>query len=137
MIDRPNPPSPTARDLSALLPLGGVVMTVGALSDDWAAALEGNATPHGRLIAVDSAEAETKGLDDVAEREKLLDLHLLVIGPMADAGRVIAHAGRVIGIFEPAIALIGAPTLHDSLLEDIGYGRHPLPSGLMTLLPAD
>lgn len=129
--------SPATGDLVTLLPLGGLVMTVGALGDDWALALEEGAEPFGRIIPVSAAEAETKGLDGVAETEKLLDLHLLVIGTDADAGRVLAHAGRLIGIFQPAIALLGNPPLHDSLLSDLDYARHPLPSGLMTLLPAD
>lgn len=136
MIDHP-PSSPAANDLLTLLPLGGVVMTVGQLGDEWTFALEDGAEPFGHLIPVAADEAETKGLDDVAEREKLLDLHLLVIGPDAEAGRVLAHAGRLLGIFEPAVAILGGQPLHDSLLAELGYVRHPLPSGLMTLLPKD
>ena len=130
-------PSPAADDLPTLLPMGGVVVTVGHLGDAWTSALTDRDPAADRIIEVATSDAESWGLDDVAEKEKLLDLHLLVIGPDAHAGRVLAHAGRMLGIFEPAVAVLGEQTLHDSLLDELGYARHPLPSGLLALLPVD
>ncbi len=133
----PDAPGPDAADLKVLLPMGGVVMTAGDPGEAWRAALGDGGHAADRVIAIPAEIAASKGLDDVAEQEKLLDLHLLIVGPDAEAGRVLAHAGRLIGIFEPVIAILGDQSLHDSLLEELGYDRRPLPSGLLTLLPTD
>lgn len=136
MTSTPHPTETIGEGVFETLEPDALAVVVGSVGDAWRDALS-NALPHGRVLTISATEATETGLDRVAEEQKLLDLHLLVIAADVPAGRVLAHAGRLIGIFQPLIALLGPEPLLASLLEDLDYVERPLPSGVRLLHPSD
>jgi hypothetical protein len=141
-MTRPAPAHyPPEQDLPTLLPLGGIAVRLGAVGSEWEAALEKAVGPRGKVIALSGGETPADCLDVLAEKERLMDLHLVIVGPLLNSMRVLRHGARALSIYGPAIALLGGPQQRDaiplSLLQDLHYELRALPDGLTVLLPRD
>jgi hypothetical protein len=132
---------PPEQDLPTLLPLGGIAVRLGAVGSEWEKALDAAVGPNGRVIALAGGETPADCLDVLAEKERLMDLHLVIVGPLLSSVRVLRHGSRALSAYGPAVALLGGPEQRDaipaSLLQELHYQQRALPDGLTVLVPQE
>lgn len=141
-MTRPAPAHyPPEQHLPTLLPMGGIAVRVGAVGEEWEAALETAVGPKGHVIAISGGETPADCLDVLVEREKMTDLHLVVIGPLVGSQRMLKHAAHALETYGPAVALLGGPKQRDAIssatLQQLHYQLRTLPDGLTVLIPDD
>lgn len=141
-MSRPAPAHyPPEQDLPTLLPLGGVVVRLGAVGSEWDEALAKAVGPKGRVIALSGGETPADCLNALVERADLPALHLVIVGPLLNAVRVLRLASRALAAFGPAVALLGGPqqrdSISDAMLAELHYEKRSLPDGLAVLIPKD
>lgn len=134
-------PFPPDLHLPTLLPMGGYAITVGAVGDRWSQAVQAAVGAHGRSWALAGGEMLADTLDRFCARERMTALHLVVIGSLCHAGRVLSLAEQSLSRFAPAVVLLGGQRqvaqLPMSLLENLLYEQRRLHDDLAVLFPAD